>query len=132
MENDNVAIKPRRHYNGDSLFLTKLDDQPSGLQELGKELLQGVRNFYQGGLKYKENSQKFVESPDNFWTVRIQPRVQTLRITLYGRPNHFESIEGITFKPDMGSYTNFLISSMSQLKPALTAIRHAMNLKVNK
>lgn len=40
----------------------------------GNELLTRIRTEFPSVLRYHPKSKKFVESPDNFWVVRVQPR----------------------------------------------------------
>jgi hypothetical protein len=108
--------------NGDSLFVQTL---PPDLRELGLALLQSIRKQFPGSLVFHPRSGKFVESPDNFWTVRIQPRDRSLRITVRGTPQGFSKTQLLELKPDMGTYSSFKVSAARQVSEALQVIREA-------
>lgn len=114
---------------GDQQFLLQLDKVPPGLRRLGKQLLSGVRTQYQGELEFKTRSGRFVETPENFWTIRVQPRAKSLRITVYGQPNSFSGYSDLVIKKDRGSYSSFIIHEEKQLEPALKVIMDALYLK---
>ena len=66
----------------------------------------------------------------NFWTVRIQPRDVSLRITVYGKPNSFTNRDStIELKPDMASYSSFKIHTQKQVSGAVSIIRQAYDKK---
>jgi hypothetical protein len=109
-------------FQGDKWFSEKL---PRNLQALGDAFLKAVRSQFPGALVFHPRSAKFVESPDNFWTVRIQPRDQSLRITVRGVPESFTATKLIELKPDMGSYSAFKVSKLEQVKEAVEIIRQA-------
>jgi len=117
-------VKPNREFykKGDKKFLT---DLPEYLEDLGSKLLKTVRQHFKGELIYKETSRKFVESPDNFWVVKIQPRDRSLRLTVRGVPNKFPDDIKFEIKPDMSGYSTFKISQISEIKDAVRVIRKA-------
>lgn len=113
----NVAISS----TGDQRFLGEL---PKVLRELGETFLKEVRKHFRGSLRYYDKSGKYVETPDNFWTVRIQPRDESLRITLRGRPESFRATK-LDLKADMTSYSAFKLASVSEISEAVSLIRQA-------
>jgi len=113
------AATPR---GGDARFLENL---PSELRSLGEGLLSAVRSHFAGQLKFHPKSRKYVETPDNFWTVTIQPRVRALQITIRGETESFAKPRSIELKPDMGSYSAFKMRREEQLSEALAIIREA-------
>lgn len=117
---------------GDKLFLEELCNLPDVQKNIGVKLLTIIRQNYPGELIYHHKSGKYVESPDNFWVVRIQPRAKSLRIIVYGKPEEYSELENIQIKPDMTGYSNFLISDEKQLLEATKIILRAKNLKDNK
>jgi hypothetical protein len=121
LESVHAAARPALA-SGDSAFLQQLSP---ALRELGTAFLQSVRKHFPGSLAFHPRSQKFVESPDNFWTVRIQPRDRSLRITVRGRPEMFSTTTDVELKADMGSYSNFKIAAMNQIPAAIRIIREA-------
>lgn len=109
---------------GDSLFLEAL---PDSLRNIGEDLLKSIRERFSGELKFYPKSRKYVETPNNFWAVVIQPRDKSLRVTVKGRPQSHISPPDIELKPDLSSYSSFKIKSLSQLKSALAVITEAAN-----
>jgi hypothetical protein len=99
--------------SGDAKFLSAL---PSQLHELGRALLAAVRSKYAGDLAFYEASGKYVEAPDNFWTIRPQPRDESFRITVRGRPESFESALTLQLKPDMTGYSSFKVERIGQVE----------------
>lgn len=118
--------------SGDSRFLQKLKLLPESQQKVGEQLLNAVRKEFPGELKFHQKSGKFVESPDNFWVVRIQPRSKSLRIIVYGKPTDYGSQATIELKPDMASYSNFIVDGKHQLLEAIKVIKEAKRLKDNR
>ena len=110
------------HAPGDQAFLR---DLPDGLRSLGEELLTRVRRQFTGRLVYYPDSGRYVEKPDNFWTVRIQPRVKDLEITVRGGPEHFVVPDGIELKPHMHGYSSFKISRSDQIPGTLSILTQA-------
>ena len=102
--------------SGDAKFLGAL---PSQLQELGMSLLAAVRKKYPGDLVFYEASGKYVEAPDNFWTIRPQPRDRSFRITVRGRPESFVNLGTLQIKPDMTGYSSFKIEKSGQIEELL-------------
>ena len=109
---------------GDKKFLNNLPDY---LYPLGSKFLKEIRNQYRGHLQYMPVSSKYVERPDNFWTVKIQPRDRSLRVTVRGRPESFPMglRKNLDIKNDMGSYSNFKVMGQDQLKEAIEVIKIA-------
>jgi hypothetical protein len=119
----------QNHPSGDRRFLEELSRLPDSLKKVGDELLTEVRKEYPGELVFHQKSGKFVESPDNFWVVRIQPRAQSLRIIVYGTPKEHGPQNSIELKDDMAGYSNFVVNSQHQVLEAVNVIRKAKQLK---
>lgn len=117
-----AATTPTPSTGGDVKFLARLTPE---LKELGQALLHAIRKQFTGELVFHPASEKFVESPDNFWTVRIQPRDRSLRVIVRGTLESLPSASRLEYKRDMGSYTAFKVSSMAQIGEAVEAIRSA-------
>jgi len=118
--------------SGDRRFFQELKRLPESQRKVGEQLLTAIRQEFPGELKFHQKSGKFVESPDNFWVVRVQPRAKSLRIIVYGEPDDHGSKNTIELKPDMASYSNFLIAGNHQLLEAVNVIRTAKRLKDKK
>jgi len=107
-----VAEQLEKAGGGDAEFLSAL---PSSLRAFGTQLLTTVRASYPGALKFFQKSGKYVETPDNFWVIRIQARDESFRITVRGRPDDFMPSSSIELKPDMTGYSAFKLSAPSQI-----------------
>jgi len=105
--------------SGDSRFLSSL---PPHLSELGTKLLQSVRSKFSGDLTFYEASGKYVEAPDNFWTIRPQPRDKSFRITVRGRPESFKTPATLELKPDMPGYSSFKVARIGQVEEFLRVL----------
>ena len=116
-------------YEGDERFIAGLSKLPPLQQKLGKELLKAIREVHSGKLKYFSKSQKYVESPDNFWVIKIQPRAKSLRIVVYGSPNRHRGKKSIELKDDMKGYSTFILKNPEQLEESVSTILQAATLK---
>jgi hypothetical protein len=105
---------------GDKLFLSEL---PTEMRSLGEQLLSGVRKEFHGELNYEPRAAKFDETPEIFWTVKIQPQDKTLRITVRGTPESFEPVSGMNLQLDKFGYSFFVLSELEQIPDALKLIR---------
>ncbi|MGF7007207.1 hypothetical protein [Aminobacter sp. BE322] len=86
-------------------------------------LLEGVRARTPGDLK-RGQSMNFSETPDNFWYVIVQPRVQQLSITVRGDVGHFTPVAKLPIKDDRGN-TLFKVTGEADVPAALDIIFHA-------
>ncbi|MEJ1118083.1 hypothetical protein V9K92_06335 [Phyllobacterium sp. CCNWLW109] len=93
------------------------------MQKAAEALLSGVRKRISGDLK-RGKSKNFSETPDNFWYVIVQPRVQQLSITVRGTVDHFASMAKLPIKDDRGN-TLFKVSGEGDVEAALELIFHA-------
>lgn len=103
---------PHEARGGDARFLSSL---PSHLKELGAVLLSAVRSRYPGELKFFEKSGRYVDTPDNFWTIKPQPRAESFRITVRGTPDLFQDFKSLAPKPDQTGYSTFTVERTSQV-----------------
>jgi hypothetical protein len=110
---------------GDAHFMKEL--VPS-LKQLGAAILHAVRANFPGELKLYKPSKKYVETPDNFWTIRPQGRDQSFRITVRGTPESFDSPKSLVLKRDMHGYSSFKVSNSSQIEE-LMSILHQVRKK---
>jgi hypothetical protein len=110
--NPPASVPVEHGVGGDADFLSAL---PSSLRAFGAQLLTTIRASYPGALKYFPKSEKYVETPDNFWVIRIQTRDESFRITVRGRPDDFLSTGSIELKPDMTGYSAFKLTAPSQI-----------------
>lgn len=102
-----------RSPSGDGAFLSSL---PSDLRELGQAVLSVVRSKFSGELRFYPKSGRYVDTPDNFWTVKPQPRDISFRITVRGVPESFSGVPSLELKADQSGYSSFKISTERQLQ----------------
>ena len=110
---------------GDDQFIDELTVE---LKDLGQRLLSEIRRNYNGSL-VKANSNRYIESPDNFWTVKIQHRDKSLSITVRGTPEIFDDLLILKVKSDRTGYSRFKISTDSQIKEAVSVILQSLEKK---
>ncbi len=79
-------------------------------QSFRRQLLSGVRQKSPGDLK-RGKSRNFSETPDNFWYVIVQPRIDELSITVHGAVDHFEPVARLEIKDDRGN-TRFKVTQL--------------------
>ncbi|MCB1422502.1 MAG: hypothetical protein KDJ69_08560 [Nitratireductor sp.] len=110
---------------GDREFLQLAKRELSGTTARAAEkLLLGVREKSAGNLK-RGQARNFSETPDNFWYIIIQPRVDELSITVRGPVDRFAGLTGIEVKDDRGN-TRFKVRDEGDVADALKLIFHAI------
>ena len=92
--------------------------------EAAEALLLAVRQRSSGDLK-RGKSRNFSETPDNFWYVIVQPRVDELSITVRGPVAHFEAAAELEIKDDRGN-TRFKVRGQDDVPAAIKLIFHAI------
>jgi len=107
---------------GDKLFLIEL---PPDIRIFGELLLSKVRHHFKGELHYEPRTGKFDETPDIFWTVKIQSHSHSLKITIRGAPDIFKVPPKINLFRDKFGYSAFGISNKSQIDGAVSLIKQA-------
>lgn len=111
---------------GDKKFIRDLSTADAGLQSLGKEFLREVRRNFAGELKFYPTSGKYIETPNNFWAVKIQPRDKSLRITVKGLPDQYNDFNKFfDIKKDMNSYSAFKLTSLDGMPDVIKILRRA-------
>ncbi|OGW58093.1 MAG: hypothetical protein A2Z09_06370 [Nitrospirae bacterium RBG_16_43_8] len=116
--------------NGDIRFLKELKELSPFMGRIGGILIQKIRREFHGSLKYHEKSRMYVESPVNFWAVRVQPRDKSLLISIYGSPPDYTKVkETINVKRGRTGYSTFKIKTIEEIDTAIGIIRYAFNLK---
>lgn len=109
---------------GDREFLQLAEKELSPKTvKAARALLQGVRAKSAGNLQ-RGQSRNFSETPDNFWYVIVQPRVDELSVTVRGSTDHFAAIARLEIKDDRGN-TRFKVGSEADVPNALELIFHA-------
>ncbi|WP_344135278.1 hypothetical protein [Pedococcus bigeumensis] len=108
---------------GDQEFLRQL---PPVLREVGSQFLQEARRRWPGELRFSTPSGRFVETPDNFWTVKIQPRDASLRITLRGEASKFPPLPALDLKDDRNGYSTFKVRTMADVPTAISLLERSL------
>jgi len=85
-------------------------------REAAHALLAHVRKGSPGDLK-RGGRNNFSNTPDNFWYVIVQPRSQSLSITVRGEPEKFEPTT-LAVVADRPGYTRFQLRSLDELEEA--------------
>jgi len=106
--------------SGNEKFLRSL---PPNLKDFGTQLLREVRSHFPGDLAFYPASGKYVQAPDNFWTIRPQPRDGSFRITVRGKPESFSGTRSLELKPDMTGYSSFKVERPSQIDELIRVLR---------
>jgi hypothetical protein len=124
------AILPRTPHaaalgRGDQTFLKALEDLPMQLKDAGDELLRNVRAQCPGDLRPLSNGRRFQETPDNFWFVTVQPRDESLSITVRGLPDRFSATR-LKIVEDRRPYSRFKIKSKADVAEAVLVILSAV------
>ena len=107
---------------GDKLFLSEL---PVDVRELGETLLSEIRSLFPGELNYEPRSAKFDETPEIFWTIKILPQDNALRLTVRGTPEDFEPASGIDIELDKFGYSAFRVENLSQITGTISILKQA-------
>ena len=108
----------------DDAFLQEAQLLPRTLAQAGKDLLDHMRSEFQGYFQ-RTTSGRYVNRPNNFWTVKVQPQDVSLRFTVRGNPQRFTSVSGIRVQPDRNGYSTFKVSSATNMPAALQILRIA-------
>jgi len=116
----------------DSLLMSRGDKEfldlckielPDHMQRAAGALLAGVRARSPGELK-RGQSRNFSDTPDNFWYVIVQPRVEQLSITVRGTVDLFDGVTHLPVKDDRGN-TLFKVSGEQDVDAAIKLIFRA-------
>lgn len=103
-----------------SLVKRELNGHP---REAALRILDEIRSRHPGDLQRGKRS-NFKNTPDNFWYVIVQPRAQSLSITVRGRPSRFRP-EKLTLKDDRPGYTRFTLKHPSEVDEAVRIIEQS-------
>jgi hypothetical protein len=124
-EQDTKPIRSDAFGLGDTDFLRLSHRLVPELTDVAEELLKAVRQRFPGDLqRLIKKPRKFVNTPDNFWTILIQPRDRSFYITIRGKPENYVS-NVFTLKTEMASYSRFYLKQKSEVSEALRLITTA-------
>jgi len=114
-------------YNGsDDLFMKEILKLPKPLQELGNELVECIRKSFPGYF-IKSTNGRYVNQPDNFWTIKIQPQDQSFALTVRGKSSEFSDVEDIEVLKDRPGFSRFKLKEYRQLESAIEIIKKSGN-----
>jgi hypothetical protein len=111
---------------GDQVFLREVDASCPELTYLTKGLLAAVRAASGGELRKSATKTRYVNHPDNFWTIQLQPRKRNLRITIRGNPYEYRATGHIVLRRDMAGYSFFTLSRPEELDDAIDVLLQAL------
>jgi hypothetical protein len=110
---------------GDREFLRLASSELSAeMAQVAKSLLLAVRKKSPGNLK-RGQARNFSDTPDNFWYVIVQPRVDELSITVRGSVEYFSSIAKLEIKDDRGN-ARFKVRGARDIPAAMELILGAI------
>lgn len=105
-------------------FIEKLNELEPDLRDLGLSLLKKARQLSPGDNFQRTSTGRYVNRPDNFWTVKIQPRDRSFRMTVRGRHHRFQGTV-LRIKADQNGYSTFKLASETELEAALRVLTTA-------
>jgi hypothetical protein len=118
---DDPGTLPAVGGSGDRQFLRIVELELDGdAKKAAEQVLSQVRSRHAGDLKRGQRN-NFSETPDNFWYVIVQPRIQALSITVRGLPERFAP-STLDLKLDRPGYTRFAIRKPSEVAEAVRII----------
>jgi hypothetical protein len=106
--------------SGDQEFLAETNQLPLELRDAAKKLLNAIRSKFPGDLVPAQHG-RFINSPDNFWTVKVQPKVGNLSITVRGEPERFGK-STLEIKNDRHGYSRFWLRTAKDGTEAMRII----------
>jgi len=122
---------------GDDSLIQLIELELSGaLVENAIELVRHIRDLDPSGrFEESKTKRKFVNRRNNFVTIKVQPRVQNICITVYGDTIHYSNLvdcteeSSIEFKKDQHGYTQFNWKDSEALGVVKETVSKAKHLK---
>lgn len=73
---------PRRHRDrgADETFVHACEELGPDMVRVARALVERIRDAHDGALGPTDHPRKFVETPDNFWGVEVQPRRRAIKL----------------------------------------------------
>ena len=125
-ENSHVQKKSSNYLGNDELFSKEMLQISKPLQDLGNDLVNRIRKIFPGYFIKSKNG-RYVNQPDNFWTIKIQPNDQSFAITVRGKSFEFGHIDEIEILEDRPGFSRFKIKDFRQLESAIKIISKSGN-----
>lgn len=110
--------------SGDQVFLRQLAELPPETAQAGTDLLRAIRTHFPGSLR-QISDRRFQETPDNFWFATIQPRDQSIVITVRGLPERYGKTQ-LNVVVDRPPYSRFKIRTVHDVGEAFEIIFKAI------
>jgi hypothetical protein len=126
VENSRDQKKSSNYFGNDELFSKEMLQLSKPLQDLGNELVNRIRQIFPGYFIKSKNG-RYVNQPDNFWTIKIQPNDQSFAITVRGKSFEFRNIDDIKILDDRPGFSRFKIEDYRQLESAIKIISKSGN-----
>jgi hypothetical protein len=95
--------EPAQKNGGDERFLEFVRTKAPALEPLCRVILAKVRSAGVDGELIKTDSDRWVNSPVNSFTLKVQPRAGNIQFTLYGSPSSYQADDFLL--PDQNSYS---------------------------
>lgn len=119
----NIAVHKENNLIGvgDHFFHKALKEVSPDVKRAGEEILAEIRKKFPGDLKaYKQR--RFFDSPDNFWGVQVQTRLDMLKFWVRGTKKIFShaKLEIKLDRPPL--YFAFKVKSMNDVPEAISII----------
>ncbi len=132
----NVSSTEKPRVGDSSLTQLITDNLPEQLAEEANNLVRHVRVLTPTG-QFEETKQrrKFVNRPENFVTLKVQPRTEDIRITVYGDVMFYDEFSdlaeehNIDLKKDQNGYTGFKWSEPKAIEAVKGIVENAKFLK---
>src|SRR5450759_3378223 len=70
---------------------------------------------------------RFIESPGNLWTVKIQPRDGSLRLTIRGVPERLRPAARLGLKDDRPGYSTFKVRTGRDIPLAIAVLGRVLH-----
>lgn len=127
-----TIIEPRRDVQSVTSKLGRGDQEFVGLvnnllrdeaRSAATQILLEVRRRHPGDFQRGKRS-NFKNTPDNFWYAIVQPRVQSLSITVRGHVDRFRA-DQLELKKDRPGYTRFALRHPDEVSEALDIIQQS-------
>jgi len=108
-------------------FKEEIDEIPP-LKNIGLALFQFADDLFPNNDFEQDSHDRWVPRPNNFVTIKVQPRAKNLAVTLRGNPGEFLNHDELPLSQDQNGYSIFRISKPSQLKAAADYVSRAAEL----
>jgi len=117
--------RPAKLSSDDEMFVYGLDEIGSDMARVGRALMARIRQIYPGALQRTDNPRRFVETPDNFWGVEVQPRKQAVKLTVRADEAKLKAA-GLPYQLERPpSYFAIKIQNDGDVEMALKFLAHA-------